>query len=335
MTEAIYTYKVPANCPLSAYSHDELPGAFQDKRTLLIRIRDAILALLRSFVADIQSVPSRILVAFNRNPYLEYCVPEQPKTWNNWKEKSSGLHILTHGYHGHPATWDIYVKALRREDAEADVRVPFVTHQGNCALEHATDPIRDMIKNYIHAQIGTQSNKVIPIHIYGSSNGSRIALNLVNGLLDGQMEAQLQAKGLRLAIKVDAICGIIRGTTNWVPRFFNSSRAARWIAINILKRAPEPLDDFLYKSAASTKLIDSVRKVNDSANAVFKFNFYATTEDELVTPVSASLPVLGKGEIHHIMHGEGHASIVHRVLHLIMQSNKSWMQKALFRPQAQ
>ena len=36
------------------------------------------------------------------------------------------------------------------------------------------------------------------------------------------------------------------------------------------------------------------------------------------------MPVLGKGETHHIVHGEGHTSIVDRVFSNVMESNRIW-----------
>ncbi len=41
-----------------------------------------------------------------------------------------------------------------------------------------------------------------------------------------------------------------------------------------------------------------------------KYDFYATTEDHVITPYHLSLPVIGQGESHHVLNGVGHISIL-------------------------
>lgn len=322
----MYSQQITLNNTSNIYSHDELPREqqFQDQRSLGKKIAHAVLAPLRDLNAVLKTIPSRILTKFNLSSYSEYCHPENPESLKSWNENSTGLHLFTHGFLGHPSIWNTYLNALRKEEANADVRAPFVIKEGNCSLEEATLPIREMLKNYVNSQIQTKENTIIPICLYGVSNGARITLNLLDGLIDEELDEKLKSKGLRLAIKVDLMAGVLRGTTYWKIRFANSCYLSKWIARNIFRISPEVLQDFKYKSESTTKLLDTVRKINNTLNINIQYNMFSTTEDGLVKPYTSALPVLGKGETHNIVHGEGHTSIVERVFSTVKKANAEW-----------
>lgn len=326
MANGIYIQKVQTNDISTIYTHDELPAGqrYVDQRSGLRKVIDGILGRFRNISFILESVPSRILTLLNYSPYTEYCQFNHPESWNKWKADSKGLYVFTHGFQGHRSIWDRFIIAARQRDPDADVRVPFVPEKGNCSLGKSTRPIRKMIKHYINEQIDKKQNTVIPIYLGGLSNGTRITLKALTGLIDDELDNRLKAKGLRLAIKVDAVAGVLRGTTTWVVRLANANSFTKWVARKIFRISPAVLKDFQYKSEASKQLIDEVRKINSTANIVFDYRFYASTEDPTVTPFASSLPVLGKGEKHYIVNGEGHSGIVKRVLPLIMRSNASW-----------
>ena len=75
-------------------------------------------------------------------------------------------------------------------------------------------------------------------------NGSRITLNILNGLINDELDARLQAKGLRLAITIDSLAGVLRGTTHWKVRFANSCRFTKWLARTLFKTSLDVLGGF-------------------------------------------------------------------------------------------
>lgn len=310
-----------ASMRIHALDNEQL---FIDKRSLLRKAFHATMAPFRDISFVVKTVPSRILTAFNRWPHKEYCLPKKVETWNQWKNDSSGLHVFTHGYRGHPSIWDIYIKALSKNEPSADLRVPFVPKRGNCSLEKATQAIRLMVKSYLDEQIEKRQNTVIPLTLYGVSNGARIVFHVLDGLITDELNDRLKSKGLHLAIKINAIAGVLNGTTHWKIRYFNRSRLTKWIACKLLRTANEILEDFQYQSTSGTKLISFAKKITNRSNITFKFSFFASTEDPLVIPRSSSLPLLGKGETHHIVHGEGHSSIVKRVFPIILEEDHAW-----------
>lgn len=311
---------------LSDSKEVEFPKGFiyQDNRTTLQKIIDVILATFRNFIAVWKTFPSRIATAFNFMPYSEYCRAKDPATWNKWKGKSEGLHLLTHGFLGHPSIWNSYIDALQKKDPNSDVRVPFVPESGNCSLEEATMPLREIVRSYLDEQIAKKENTVIHLSLYGVSNGARISLNILNGLINEELNTRLKEKNLRLAVKVDAIAGVLLGTTNWKLRLANCSNFTNWFARNVFRVSKDILEDFKYKSDSCKKLIGNVQKINEASNIALSYHFHASTEDPQVSPCSSSLPILNKGETFNVVHGEGHSSIVGRVRDPILATFEDW-----------
>ena len=150
-----YSQNIGSTRLKEVYTNDQLPDAMRyvDDRSFPKRVFDAIAAPLRDLAAALESVPSRLLSTFGHNADKAYCSPEKADTWNRWNEKSSSLHLFTHGFQGHPSIWNRFVQAVRERDQEADLRVPFVTKKGNCSLNEATQPIQAIARSYINEQI--------------------------------------------------------------------------------------------------------------------------------------------------------------------------------------
>ena len=315
------------------YTHQDISHdlRFVDKRSTLTKIIDCVLAQLRDIVAMLQCIPNLILIALNVKVDEAYCYTEKPEYWNKWKENSTGLHMLTHGFMADPPVWDKYIRRIRKLDLQADIRAPFVPRKGNCNIEEATAPLRKMVLTYIEDQIERKSNGEIPVHLYGISNGTRINLHLLprltEELVDRKINERLKAKNLTLAIKTDGIAGPLRGSTNWRLRFGNSHWITRWIGEKYLGYSLDAMDDFKYQSPSTMQLIETIRKIENLPNVKFKFNFYASTEDGVVVPYSSSLPVLGIGETHHIVHGHEHTSIINHVLPIVLETNAKWIEE--------
>ena len=122
----IYTQEIKLSDLSNIYTHDELPEGlrFKDEQSLGRKL-DTVLASFRNLGSILKSVPSKMLTSLYRNPYSEYCDPEKAETWNKWKQDSTGLHVLTHGFQGHPFNLGCLYQSITGRDPTADVRVPF------------------------------------------------------------------------------------------------------------------------------------------------------------------------------------------------------------------
>lgn len=307
------------------YTHKDLPIKFVDTRSPLQKVKDEVFGELRNLNFFFKELKGKYSSFFNRKQPKEYCDPDKPETWRTWEKQSVGLHLFIHGFRGHPSIWERYIKTLKINNGQADIRAPFVPKTGDCSLEQASASIKNIAKSYLLDQIAEKENDLISLNITGVSNGGRVALNILDGLIDEDIENALKEKNLKVVIKVNSIAGVLRGTTNWSLRFANLCKFTRWIAEDILKISPEALNEFQYESETSTQLLDKTRTIQNSEQVAYKFDFYATTEDHLVEPYTSSLPVLGKGEGHHIIHAEGHIGIVDRVLEHVLFTSSDWI----------
>ncbi len=131
------------------------------------------------------------------------------------------------------------------------------------------------------------------------------------------LEKKLEEKGLRLAIKVESVAGLLEGTSSFFLRVF---RRFQWLGIS-----PEVCKEFPYQSECSHQLLASVRKIQNTARQHFSFHMYASSEDSVVCPYGSSLPYLGLGETRCVVHREGHCSLLRRVWPMILNSNQQWL----------
>lgn len=324
-----YSRKIYLKDVTGIYTNEALPIGirFEDKRSILRKIADIALALFRDLLAFFRIFPGYFLSKFKPLYYQGYCKPKKIATWNEWKANSTGLHLMVHGFMGNPRIWNPYIKSIQEIDKQIDIRVPYVPKKGNCALEKATAPIREMVRDYIEKQILSKKNEVIPITLYGVSNGARIVLNILDGLFQGNIEQRLKEKKLRVAININAIAGVLHGTKNWKVEFFNNGKFRKWFATKILTANPEIMEETRYGSTATCQLAERVRKIKESQEIRLRYEFYSTTEDRVIKPHTSSLLVLGKKETHTVVTGEGHNSIVNRVRDSAIRNSMEWHQE--------
>jgi len=88
----------------------------------------------------------------------------------NFNNDNKGLYVIIHELMSYTfMLGQVISEAIKEKNLKYDVMIPKVPFQGNCSLKDASIPIYKLIMDYI------LKNPNKPIHIIGSSNGSRIA----------------------------------------------------------------------------------------------------------------------------------------------------------------
>jgi hypothetical protein len=218
-----------------------------------------------------------------------------------WKKDSEGLICLFHGLRSDPATWYKQIALIKKQNNKIDIFAPKINKKGLCPLEDASTPILPTLLDF--------ANKYPkkPICLIGVSNGSRIAMWLEN---------KLRTLSNQTPVKVSTIAGV----------HFGSSRMNLLEKLKLAKLFyPEVLiEELKYGSKTSEELLNQVRKPLPK-NCVRSYEFFASTEDSQVPELDSSLPILDKGEEHHVIHGETHNSIVSAVAKKQISSCLSWI----------
>lgn len=220
-----------------------------------------------------------------------------------WKQNSEALYVMIHGLLGHPSTWNEQVTLVKQLHPNADIANVVVPFKGNCSLEDASDPILEMILNYI---LQFPNN---PISIFGTSNGGRIA---------SKIEHDLRITPTR--IHVSTISGVHRGsqTMSLITQY------------NIAKYLYDQsvYTDLSFDSKLSLELLDKQREQLPS-RAIRNFEFYATTEDTRLIDYRSALPKINQNEKHYIVHGVEHSSIVYHVCNQQVHNAVTWIKNQI------
>lgn len=218
-----------------------------------------------------------------------------------WKEGSEGLVVFLHGLRNDPAAW-FSQKALLRGHPKIDVFAPVVPKRGMCSLEEAARPILPTLLDY------TSKNPRKPVCLLGVSNGSRIATWL---------EVQLRGQARHTPVKVSTIAGVHLGSSRM--NLLEKLGLSKWFYPEALR------SELKYKSSYAESLLRQVQAPLPAGCAPRAYEFYATTDDLSVPDLDSSLPHLGKGEQHHVVHGHSHDSIVTAVARQQMMSCTTWI----------
>lgn len=244
----------------------------QDNRGCLEKVCHKIMSILREIGFLFITIYRRCLPAS-----YTYDRPEE------WNSETKALCVLIHGLYDWPCTWNPQLEQLNNQE-KIDTFVPSVTAEGNCSLEEAADPILPTILDY------AKKNPGKPICLMGASNGSRIATYL---------ETQMRTKAPTTPIRVSTIAGIHFGSSTM--NHLNGPAKC------FLK--PEPREEFSYGSEKAKELLKRVREPLADGVAERAYEFYASPDDAIIPDLDSSLPFLGKGEIYHIVPGQGHCSL--------------------------
>ncbi len=276
-------------------------GKFSDCRSLTRQFTDSVYSLGRSAADAVYKIPSVVKsVLGSQHPYHVNPLNGPPE----WKEGSQGLYVMVHGLKGQPSAWNAYADALDELHDAADQAIMIVPKGGNCRVADAAEPILKVVEDYIEKNPGK------PISLLGTSNGARIV---------AYIETKLRESAPKTPILVSAIAGANYGSgvMNTVHEYGISK---------ILGYTPEIMEELKYGSEVSKQTLDAQR-VPLPQGVERDFSYYMTTEETHIHPPTSELPIIDQGERHFVVHGEGHSSIVGRVLpHLLSHATK-WMKE--------
>lgn len=220
-----------------------------------------------------------------------------------WKESSKGLVVLIHGLHNRPAHFFKQIELLRKEK-DLDVYAPNVVKRGACTLDEAVEPIFKKVIEYIHKHPGK------PICLLGISNGARITT---------EMETKLRCQARFTPVKVSNISGAHFGSS------FLS--LGNWLKLSPLVVNRAVRDELSYGSDRAKELITEAQKPLPWLRGARKYEYFASTEDFVISDLNSSLPKLQKKAKFHVLHGHSHNSIVAAVAKKQVASCVKWMGK--------
>ncbi len=284
---------------LSSSPQEILGRTYYDPRTLAKKLFDRIVSLARSTADTLYKMPSIVKTSLGfANPH--YVDPLQ--TTPGWKEQSDGLYVMVHGLNGHPSAFDDYGKTLENRHPEADLAIVVVPKGGNCTVIEASEPILQLVESYI------KKNPEKPVSLIGTSNGGRIV---------AYIETKLRKRAPNTPVLVSCVAGAHFGS--YVMNLIHAYGLA-----DLFGYTREIMQELAYGSDVTKNLLNEQRE--PLPNGVERdFSFYMTTEETHVHPPNSELPIINQGEKHYVVHGEGHSSIVRRVLPNLLEHATEWM----------
>lgn len=263
-----------------AFHNHEL---FVDRRNSVEKSFDFALSLLKE--VDYAITMAKELFYDSQRTTYESC--EKQKEWN---KESQGCMVFLTGLNGHPSIWKKHLSDLKAVEA-IDRFVPYVPENGECELDQAAEPIYKVVLDY------TQKHPGKKICLIGVSNGARIATYI---------ETKLRQDAPNSPVKVSTIAGVHFGS-----RWANYLQILN--ALQISRCCPALFNELGFASMKAKELLDEVQKPL-APNVKRAYQFYATTEDLIISDLSSSIPKIGTiASSFKIYHGEGHNSLVERV----------------------
>ena len=269
----------------------------KDCRSLTTKAFDKLALIQNELSFHISHIPSKIQDSLLGNP--EYVIPSGLD--NVWKVNSQGLYVLVHGLKGHPSQWDNQAARLKQLHPEADIRQVRVPEQGNCKLELASDPIVDMIRDYI------KQNPNKPVSLFGVSNGGRIIL-----------DTEIQLRDTTTPVRVSSVAGVLFGS-GIMDQLVDHIPVLRDTYDSNLRQ------EISYGSDKAKEILNRQRQKLDP-QVVREYEMWTSSEDTHVWPYSSALANI-EGASHHIVRGEGHASILDRVCKEQVSNAIAWMKQ--------
>jgi hypothetical protein len=133
------------NIPSEGYIYTDAQDIYE-KRDLWDKIVDVATSFFHMIaIFFTETIPNFFNYIFS--PHKSYCIPSGEN--NDWKENSSGLFVFLTGLKGHPVWAAPYLAQIEKERPNIEVRLPHIPHEGDCSLDEATQPVLDMVKDYI------------------------------------------------------------------------------------------------------------------------------------------------------------------------------------------
>jgi pimeloyl-ACP methyl ester carboxylesterase len=200
--------------------------SFKDQRNIFTRSLDFVQAYLHE-------IPTSLLRQAHN--FSEY--PDDRPTH---VEFPKGLIVMVHGLTSTPSQWWRYYEGLKESLPDWSFYIPKVKNSGDCYLDEA---VKDIEKN-IFSWAQKINNRSRPIIIMGTSNGGRIALELMNkfreqnpsderrilvisiaGAIGGSKLLEIGTKlGVARLIKSEAICTELRPGSNRIKRLLADTK---------------------------------------------------------------------------------------------------------------
>lgn len=194
-----------------------------------------------------------------------------------------GLVVLLHGLHGHVIIMERLQTMFTKKGF--DVCAPrMFAHQ--LGLEQCGSQVMMLISPYLK-----KFGESTPVAFIGLSNGGRVACAL---------EVKMREAHPTTPVMISSIAGVIGGTM-----LVNRADSL----LRLIRLSSKVRKELMFNSSVSQRLIsDMIQPLGPDMRR--KFVFYATPQDQLVFPMSSSLPPIDKGEEHIIVQGCGHLSIM-------------------------
>lgn len=271
----------------------KLKESFLKQETLISKVE----IIVRSIFCKISFFFKKIICLFRKR--FEFFYPN-----SILDNKSKGLFVFIHGFNSSPGVWNDHIVKLEVDGDGYDFIRPSVPERGRCSLDKAIEPIETLIDNYI------KKFPEKPICFISHSNGSRIALEL---------EDRLRKKAPTTPVKVSSVAGAVLGTKR--IDFINKLRVGNTFCGRAFA------DEMRY-------LCDHVKCLWEKTNkalpdgVVRSYDFFASTEDVVIRPVSASFPLLKDKDVRYFMvPNESHSSIINKVREFQLADCILWMEK--------
>ena len=219
----------------------------------------------------------------------------------NWKDKTKGLYVIIHGLLGTPKLSALTIAKYIDDNYhdEFDIIVP---HKGNCTLEQAGNPILDIIVDFIN------KHPTKPIHLIGSSNGSRIV---------SYLEIVLRTLRPNTKIKITSIGGVYYGSDAlYYLKFFKIANCV--LHENIISSL----------TTGSNESINLINSMQLNTNISRTYEFYATANDWYIPNFNSCYPILnGINDVtyHEPITGIDHVFLGHYLTKRIVDMSVIWM----------
>lgn len=256
---------------------------FVDRRNSVEKSFDFALSLVKELHYAVTMVKEQFFDS--QKTCYETC--EKKKEWT---KESQGCVVFLTGLNGHPSIWKKHLEHLKGVN-EIDRFVPYVPENGECELDQAAEPIYKVVLDYTHKHPGKK------LCLIGVSNGARIATYI---------ETKLRQSAPDSPVKVSTIAGAHFGS-----RWANYLQILN--ALQIAHCCPTLFNELGFASDKAKELLDEVQKPL-APNVKRSYQFYATTEDLIISDLASSIPKIGAiANGSKIYHGEGHNSIVEHV----------------------
>ena len=242
--------------------------------------------------AAVHTLPSAAKIAF----YRMCTLIDPPKVWTRITPAvGQALLVMLHGLNSHPIQFEVHRRRLKEEGVAWPCYVPFLSCRGNDTIDNVLNPVKDAILTF-----ASQNGPDVPIIIWGHSNGARLA-----GILEVYLRYTCSNP-----VMISAVAGPFYGT-NVIDKL-----ALIPLSIGMVKR--NVVDEMRYLSGFAIKVVQDMAA---PTSRIRKHYFYGSDQDEMVRPVTTSLPRINCGETRIRLQGHSHISINDAVAsHQIMTS---------------